>query len=667
MVSSEEKARRKQQFQAELQRREQQAALKERLKAAQAQRVVNGPRRPLQFLVKAENSLKAKEEEESPKKKSLSMPSFGFGKAMGATTGAAAATGKKAVDAISDPGMILFIVGLLSFFFVEYANNVILALMIGSLFLFYSAFFILKNRGIIVVVIFWIWYVYMGGALEPSVLLTNLMPLVLIGMIVHGIISKIYSKESFAQGVMGELIYGGIAVLIFFLDLGLLDFFVRAFNYQPTPLVISLLRFVPWWGLFGLFTTKKESTLIGILKVLAGVYLIIILLTSTIGTIQDYNLNALGPKALLEAKQQTAQLTSGAENPLKSQLICFWQDFANAPKCVDERQKDSIIKSTCKSQGFQEGTALFEDCLTAERIKKDNPAFAVGGSYDPTIKNPTTAKITIDKSLTQAIDASYLPPLIAELEIKNPRKQQIEVEMSCYVERRLDKTKVIGMVENPPTIVGDSSYKGTFVCTLPPEAVLKDAHTLHFEAVLQNLETSSWLQRAFVGDMSPPEIDILTKKEIKLVIPKSDSQGPAEFAIINFDLGHALGEVVVKNKWPTFLRANIENKGTGRIVQINNYNIDLGTGFELVESSPSTIGSIGCLKGSLIDEKFFNEKVQQRKIPLPLCKVTKLPEELEALPNPETGEEWVPKEFTAKLNYNYLIVAQTNLNIGVYS
>ena len=47
--------------------------------------------------------------------------------------------------------------------------------------------------------------------------------------------------------------------------------------------------------------------------------------------------------------------------------------------------------------------------------------------------------------------------------------------------------------------------------------------------------------------------------------------------------------------------------------------------------------------------------------------MTKLPEELEALPNPETGEEWVPKEFTAKLNYNYLIVAQTNLNIGVYS
>ena len=79
--------------------------------------------------------------------------------AKGAGWSAGSGATSRAYDAIDDPGFWLFAGGLLTFFWAHLLSDVV-ALMLATLFMFYTTFFIFKGRGLVVVLSFFIVYIY---------------------------------------------------------------------------------------------------------------------------------------------------------------------------------------------------------------------------------------------------------------------------------------------------------------------------------------------------------------------------------------------------------------------------------------------------------------------------------------------------------------------------
>ncbi len=576
--------------------------------------------------------------------------------AQGAVWGAGAATGASVLNAIADPGFVLFIAGLLTFFFNEYIGSVALAVIIGTIFLFYSSIFIFKAKGIMITVIFWVWYILFQGNTNPTALLYMILPMLIIGMVVHGLVRKL-QQGSFGEGASGEII-GLVPVLFFFLDFGLIDLLVQTFGLPLTPLAQNLILFTPWWALLGLFTTKKENFIISIFRIVGIIYVVAIL---TIGVVPDaygkYRGDSLipGPEQLLEAKRELRETLPQKENPAWSNLACIFSEPANVQGCVEQRQELSELTYICeKVEGKQEGTPPFTECLEEQRKKKKDLALQVQGAIDTTIKEPTTAEITANK---ESFPTSYNPqfPFPFELKIENPRTLPLLLEVTCNFEGKSGTASVEGKkIEGVPSLpFSDAEFKSSYLCF--PEGELNGRYKIWFNATIKDIVTVSRLQRAFVGDKSAEEVDRLRREEISKVIKNSKSLAPADFAHINFDLGHATKEAIIENKvYKTIvLKGNIENTGSGRIVAVKNYEIPLEMeGFSVQQNEVE--GGNTCVRGSF---PVISSTSYIKTIALPTCIINDYPQEL------KTTADWVPKTFTATLKYDSRITKDADMEI----
>ena len=568
--------------------------------------------------------------------------------AQGVWWGAGAATGASALNAIADPGFVLFIAGLLTFFFSEYFGSVALAVIIGTIFMFYSALFIFKAKGIMVAVIFWVWYILFQGNINPQALLYMILPLLIIGMVVHGLVRK-FQQGSFGEGASGEII-GLVPVLFFFLDFGLIDLLVQTFGLPLTPVVKNLILFTPWWALLGLFTTTKENFIISVFRIAGIVYVAAIL---TLGVVPDaygkYKEDSLipGPEQFLEAKKELREQLPRKENPAWSNLACIFSDPANVQSCAEQRQELSELTYICeKVENKEQGTPQFIQCIEEQRKKKKDASLQVQGVIDPTIKEPTTADIV---AIKESFPTTYNPlfPFPFELKIENPRKLPLSVGVSCYFEGKSGIASVEGRIEGaPPVSFSDATFKSSYLC-LPNEGeMLNGRYKIWFNATIKDIVTVSRLQRAFVGNKTPEEVNRLRREEIARVITVSESLAPADFAHINFNVGHAPKETIIENKpyKNILLTSNIENIGTGKLSLIKSYSISMG-GF--------VVNDAVCVSGG----QFTDTSKAFRNIPLPTCSIVDYPAELK---NPA---EWVPQTFEATLVYDYTISESADIEI----
>ena len=124
----------------------------------------------------------------------LSRATQGAGSAVQSASGAAWSAGatasSSAVNTIGDPGLILFIAGLMSFWFKGYINNPSLSITLATLFMFFSAFFIFKGKSLLPTTLFWVAYLFFGIR-SPDQLLKVLLPVILVGLIAQAIFMKL--------------------------------------------------------------------------------------------------------------------------------------------------------------------------------------------------------------------------------------------------------------------------------------------------------------------------------------------------------------------------------------------------------------------------------------------------------------------------------------------
>ena len=570
--------------------------------------------------------------------------------AQGALWGAGAATGASALNAIADPGFVLFIAGLLTFFFNEYLGNVALAVLIGTIFMFYSSIFIFKAKGIMVTVIFWVWYILFQGNTDPKAFLYMILPILIIGMVVHGLVKK-FQKGSFGEGASGEII-GAVPIILFFLDFGALDLLVTGFGLPLTPLVKNLILFTPWWALLGLFTTTKENFIISVFRIVGIIYIVAIL---TVGVVPDaYDKSKSdslipGPERFLEAKKELRETLPQKENPAWSNLVCIFSEPTGVQSCVDQRQELSELTYICeKVEGKEKGTPQFTQCLEEQKKKKKSASLQVQGVIDPTIKEPTTADIV---AIKESFPTTYNPlfPFPFELKIENPRKLQLTVDVACHFEGKSGVASVGGKItrrteEAPFISFSDENFKSSYLCL--PEGELRGRYKVWFNATIKDIVTVSRLQRAFVGDKTAEEVDRLRREEIARVITIPESLAPADFAHINFNVGHGPKERVIENKIykNILLTSNIENTGNGKISFIQSYFISL-EGF--------VVNDAVCVSGG----QFTDTSTIFKSISLPPCSIMDYPPELK---NPV---DWVAKTFEATLVYDYIISENADIDI----
>jgi len=574
------------------------------------------------------------------------------------------------VNAFADPGLILALLGLLAFIY-EYLGNNTLSLIVGIIFLFYSSIFIFKGQGFGITVAFCVWYIGYGGVItlptssNPLNILYTLaytfgIPL-LIGMVAHGLFGWLKKTETFTEGATNELV-GLIPVLFFFLDLGLIPLLTTTYNLPLTSPIKELILFAPWWTFLGLFTIKKDNWIITFCKVLGVAYIALLLIGIPTTTYAEYKLTAPGTSQLLKAKAVVQQQLPKTENLAWSNLMCTFEDPSHFQSCVSQRQENSEIAYTCeKINGLTKGTSTYDDCIKKEQDKKKK-AITIGGTTDPTIKQATEIKLETEdetKTLTAILrnnsDTSALKYPI-QLKIKNPHKEKITVSITCEIEKGTEKIKGTISPKEAETGTGsfqdmtDTEINKNIVCIPNAVTLSEGTYTITYTANILNLVSTSRLTRAFIGQKNSTEKTELIKKIKSTYFASNNaiSLSPNDPVRINFALGEPPSDPIIESEDNVLLRVDAEKTGEGELTKIISYSVDL-----------NPIPTSNCFQGGETDYSSSKNTFISQTYPLASCFVN-LPNELK-MPT----EEYVIKEFTAKLTYNYKIQKKMGVTVTI--
>ncbi len=588
------------------------------------------------------------------------------------SSGMMANMGAGASTAIKDPGLVLFIIGLLTFYFNESIQNPWLSLFLGSIFLLYTALFIFNGRGLVSVIVFLVWYVFLSGSTAYTAVLWAMLASLVIGIVLKGLFTSITKKGTFLEGGSGEAV-AIVPIAIFFIDLGAVEYISGLLHIPLTnmPLAITLLTFTPWWALVGLFTTKKENIIISICKLLAVVYILSMFFVGVAPDLYTGYQQALpGPDALLAAKQELQAQAPKRENPFISYMACALKgEITTTNTCFQQRQETSEFEYACKNvEKLQPDTSAFAKCVQKQRERKEQGLLQVSGISDPTIKLPTKAEIIITDyfpkvSYRQAGAAE--PTLLsfpADIKITNPRQQQITVEVSCSFNKTTPKDQVKGKVTpSRLTIVGAEEAR-TILCEPDSPLPLNGTYKVVYEAKLLNLASTSRLSRAFIQRLQNPGAaskDLLATREtlirdIMLAHFQGQSHlslGAADLARINFAFGNPLQSPIVESGQDVALSSSIENVGPGMITSIHSYAI-LG-----LDEFTLSGGSESCLRGTITDIPPRGAYAKQI-IYLPNCFLTS--PTFTELVDPD---DYVFKEYNAVVTYDYVLKREADIEV----
>lgn len=338
------------------------------------------------------------------------------------------------------------------------------------------------------------------------------------------------------------------------------------------------------------------------------------------------------------AKEELAKITETAEETKN-----IWGDYFSCIFSITEGQstdaclEDKRIDRYCKEQEELE----YDKC-----VQQQKTTFLVSGTVDPTIAEPTKAEFKVSEYFPKM---TYQPkyPYQIELEICNPREQELSIDINCFFKK--GKEIIAGAVEPWSFTITKQEDSKSITCT--PVEDLDGFYTLVYQANIHNMNTFSRLTRLFVGDVSEKtkrEIDEL--KRTYLPGTKYLSQAPKEFARINFGFGEPETNPLIEHDDQPLLVSTIENVGGGKILSVNSYQIDLAK--EGITSNQND-----CFEGSGQNTMLPVTRFE-KKIPLTSCFLELPPE----LMNPE---DFLLKEFTAALNYDYQIEKEIKIEAKI--
>ena len=579
--------------------------------------------------------------------------------AKGLVIGGTLEAGKQGAKAVGDPSVLFTIFGFVLFFknlvFSQSSivNGITLADIISIIFLWYAAIVLFENRGLYLTAGFTIWFIVLGAP-NP---IDNMMTIVLIvitAMLVHGLVTKVTKKGTFGDGLRGEVTVGLIPILFFLLDVGAVEYLGILLNIPLNNEIMNIVLVIPWWGYLGLFYMKttngdgSKNMFKSVLKFIGIAVLVLMLLPIIAESASD---SKDSPFRLENFRDAQANFGADCEKARSWHTFTCMGDLLsgkpNIEDCVNRKLKECEFKAACNAEGLSPGTTTYNRCVADLHEQDKNPSLKVAGTHDPTINEPTKITFKIDKESLPTVEEPLLP-YTSELEIKNPRKLDLDIEVSCkFVKKRGLKKEIAGTIVGLSKVKTEKKnpFKASFSCK--QDGSLEGSHDLIFTAVAKGMETESRLIRAVVGDKEPEEIEIL-KPEINTVIPTAVSMGPADPARIDFDLGHSRGDRVIEDNpfRQVHLRSKIANVGSGKVTKAT-FKIDLPEGFTMQEDT-------GCLSSD--DVKLTSASVYgaKQEIPLPTCTFTDMPDEWK----PVGIDEWFVQEVRAVVNYDYAVEAK---------
>jgi hypothetical protein len=577
----------------------------------------------------------------------------------GAAVGAAAGFGSSLKSKIggSNPGIVLAWAGFTVFFLSEYIDNFLFALILTTFFMFYTTLTIFEGKGIITVTLFWLIYVYLfgiQGITDFTVIIKYYAgPLFLVGMLVHGLVKRFKGTGTFAQGVIGEITGGLLPIALFVFDLGLAEILANLFGFPASAINSSFLRLIPWWGMLGIFTVKKDSTLWTMAKVGAIFYLIIIIMVGVVpGAYGKYQESFIaGPQELFEARLE-ARDDVRPENPARSYATCFFTGkIAELDVCYKEEQQRSLAESSCKNIGVEQGSD-FDKCVEDEltRLKK----VGAKGTVDVTQKEFLKAEfVRIGNSFPKTVFNEPRKSYPTTLKIENPLLQPIEVEVGCKFKK--GSSEVLGEV----TINGElndfysSNFKNDPLRILcKPTEDLNGRYSLEIVATISDIVTTTTLTRVFVksqADREKWEADI--RSSATSGFSTGLSKAPGEFARLNFGFGNFPDDPIILTNRPVVFTASIEDVGRGRLSKVRAYILSSlqEKGFFV------TSGDFDCLsRGELVIPKKVKNYL------LSEC-FLELPTEYQQFDAP-----FIVDTFEAELAYDYTLTQKiTGINVEI--
>ncbi|MBI2662075.1 ABC transporter permease [Candidatus Woesearchaeota archaeon] len=558
------------------------------------------------------------------------------------------------VETITDYGFILFFIGLAVWLLNIYLNPAAKIIM-GTILMCYSSLLIFQRKGILLIILFWTWYIYFGARTDQTFALY----FGIISLSTLFIYYKLINKE---RNVGDELKAGAIPIIIFFLDIGLISLLTTKFNLPLTDLTQSLILFIPWWALLGLFTSQKQSNLLSFFKAVGILYVIVILVIGLIPSVGYTEIKSTLPGAeqFLAAQEKVQSQISGKENPFVSNLACI-TEFENFQGCVNKRQEDSELNNICKKQEKkQEGTEDFAKCVNDQREKKKKEAASVlvGGTNDPTISQPTKAEFIETKFSTKNAFTEPGKPILQQIEFKinNPRKQIIDLEFSCsFVQGDKNiEAKILG--NSLEKSVGGETIRRTIVCQGPN--TFKGTFNIVYEAKIKGLKSVSRLQRAFIPEIKDYSQNEEMKKEILSTYFNSNnqwSQGAEDLSRVDFAFGNPVDNPIVEPTSMIIFSSVLRNPGKGKIIAIKNYKFTMNNA-ELDSLGFSVkSGDENCLSGTSVTLPPLKTSFIEQ-IPLSTC-IINLPDNFKNL------KEYQYREFEGAVEYDYLVRKEISMTV----
>jgi hypothetical protein len=528
-----------------------------------------------------------------------------------------------------DPWIVVILVGLLKFIF-EAVRGEELSLAGELPFqLFLIAWTVVAGfgfRGIFGVIMALLFY-WQGTA--------ALLPIMVVGAI--GVLL-------FKANPKDELVYGGGAFAIAYLDLGLVALLVDRFSLPLTQTMQNLLFFTPWWMFFGVMMSKSENLFVKFLKFGTVSYIIILFVVAAIPEIGHGNiLPGLGDVA--RAKEQLQARSPKGENPFMSQLKCIGEgQFNDLQGCISNRQAES--KCVHLKKDGKEQSKEYNECIA--QAKGLVPAVEVPGAIDPTQREPTVVTIREGEGFISSINPTDAIPV--SIEVKNPRAQKFKIVVGCSVEQTVNgQTQSISGELTELEFEAKEDKKS--VRCKPLQLLSPGTAKVKVEALIAGLVTTVWLERFFVGNHKDLADDI--NNEFFPTKESGESKGPADYVRLDFEIGQPPSEPLIRTE-DVQLWATLKNNGDGEIVKLHLARIGPFEDLEVLQTQGCNLLRV---ENYLTNPSFdLTGKTKEKQIRYGLCDI-QMDENLRAPKKP------VLLSFISEVVYDYKITRDFSVNV----
>ena len=319
--------------------------------------------------------------------------------------------------------------------------------------------------------------------------------------------------------------------------------------------------------------------------------------------------------------------------------------------CIEDKRIVRYCKNNVPSAAEQQ--SCFQE---QKKIVQQGGTATVEGTVSEAIKKVTKVELKVDEFFPKkTTEPRKLYPI--SLAVQNPRQQTFLVSISCLFTQQ--KTNLSGVVflngqELSQVQINEKEQQVTVDCQ--PSADLKGKYTLSYTATLSGMQTFSFLKRAFISE----KIDATLRKQIEADNFKTKdktSQGPAEFALLNFKFGTGDGLApLVLAEEPVSFSFSVANVGGGEVLKVNSYDFQ-GLWERGFSTDEERVGDNDCLQGGEI--RLIAAQTKKREASeLKRCYLT-LPPDLGQL----NEKEFKVETFVADLNYDYKLTKSIPIEV----